>query len=99
MEIDRTMLFEPMLSYAKKHNLLQHKQKLLVSSFYADNVVFSTTYIRFLQGLGVAFFGVKKIIQFRSDPCLAPYIDAFTENRLKGDTTNDPLLSEWSKSG
>ena len=98
-EITRDMLVPKMREYATKYSHFETKQKLLVSSFFVDNTVMSTTYARFLLGIGVTLYGVKKIIQFRSSPCLAPFIRTMVERRRDGDRTNNPLLSDWAKSG
>ena len=98
-EITRDMMVPKMREYATKYSHFETKQKLLVSSFFVDNTVMSTTYARFLLGIGVTLYGVKKIIQFRSSPCLAPFIRTMVERRRDGDRTNNPLLSDWAKSG
>ena len=98
LEISADMLTEPMVTYAKKYSLFEGKQKLLVSSFHAKDIVLSTTYVRFLQGLGVECYGLKKIIQFRSSSCLAPFIDRMTQHRRDGDRLNQPILAQWAKS-
>ncbi len=99
-EITKNTLVPKMRKYCEKYGLFETKQKLLISSFFATDVVLSTTYIRFLQSLpGVTFWGVKKIIQFRSSPCLEPFIRAQTERRKEGDRLNNQLIVDHAKAG
>ena len=99
-EITKNMLVPKMREYCEKYGLFETKQKLLISSFFATDVVLSTTYIRFLQSLpGVTFWGIKKIIQFRTSPCLEPFIRAQTMRRKEGDRLNNTLMSDHAKAG
>jgi len=92
---------EPMRTYVLKHNIFTPNSKqlreLLISSFHAENVLLSTTYLRWLLENDHVVYDIKAVLQFQGGRApFKKFIEACTsERKVASDNGQQVLKAFW----
>ena len=74
-----------MRRYAETHNIMTTPRRMLVGSYYGDNILLATPLLRWYLDHGLEVLHVYQVIEYDPIPCFRRFGDAVSKARREGD--------------
>merc|ERR1719367_2661263 len=64
---------------------MQQPQRMLISSYFANNMLFTTPLLKWYLEHGLIMSNIKQVVHFRRLQCFSSFVDEVTSARREGD--------------
>jgi hypothetical protein len=96
-QISRDDLSDEMREYCIRHDLLPHSTNQLVTGYHMEDQLCYSSYIQYLMDLGVEFYNLKRVYQFRTAPIFKEYLEKISEARVRAQQEGNNVRSSNCK--
>ena len=79
-----------MRAYCEKNNILKRPSTLLISSYFAENIVLITPLLKYYLELGLEVTHIDLVVEYENpEACFESFADKVSDARRSGDTSKD----------